>query len=439
MVDEDSWRRVLHIINRYDNPVVVVSATARTTRQLVAAAEAALSNFSKAEGIASDIFDRHKKIVENFFRHSKHEQKDYFKLRCAQWLDEFYMILNGELREIFDEKEISAQQKDLIMSLGEELSSFLFSVCGKMENFPMEWIDARVVIKTDSNYGRARPDMKKIKSEISSVYKKAEKDYIPVMGGFYGQDEKGNTTTLGFEGSDYSASLIGAALNAEAIEIWTDVSGIYTCDPCAVPSAKPIDKLSFRDAAELAKHGAKVLHPSTMEPASSKGIPVFVKNIFDEADAGTKIDNTANKNRLCKAIAFFKDATIFSVNTASRSIREHRLVEVFAVLDEYDSTILAIDTKKKAVSLILKNTSKTAKLENELKEISTVSKLEKMGVISLIGCDRSVEERKKNITTALQTEPELFIFDSEKKVLNIVLNEIELLPSVRELHKLIFE
>ncbi len=442
MVDEDSWRRVLEIIKRYQNPVVIVSATARTTRQLAAAAKAAATDLETAKSIEHKIQERHKSIIENFLAHSETETA-YTEQNCLNWIDKCISALDNLLSEVNRRKKISGEQNDAVLSLGEQLSAYLFAQCGQIHGLKTGWIDARSIIKTDSAFGNAEPDFQLIDKHAGDLQKKINinKDFIPVIGGFYGENESGEITTLGFEGSDYSASLIGAALDAEAIEIWTDVSGVYTCDPRTVSAAKPIEKFSYSDAAQLAGHGAKVLHPATIEPASSKNIPVFVKNIFDSRRDGTKISAGGSGNGLCEAIAFIEEAVILNVKTANQTVREHRLVEVFAVLDEYDSSIPAINTKKDSADVVVRKSQQSEELEQKLSVITTVSKIENKGIISFIGCNFEKNEMRliKKIEETLSVDFVLLTADKQKNVLNIVLDEKEVAGAVKLLHKAIFE
>lgn len=440
MINAKSWRRVLKIIKKSRKPVVVVSATDRTTRHLAAAAESAVTNLEEAKHTSAKIARSHKNLVNGFLEESGNDHIDDIRQRCINWIERCQSTLNEQLGVIHQQSEVSGSQNDAVLSLGEQLSAYLFAQCGKAVGMNMEWIDARSVIKTDSNFGSAQPDFQKISNNINEMKNSIEAGSIPVIGGFYGENNEGYVTTLGFEGSDYSASLIGAALQADAIEIWTDVSGIYTCDPRVVPNASPIEQLSFDDAERLGRCGAKVLHPSSVKPASKNKIPVTVKNIFEPELNGTKIDTSESSSVSCNAIAYIEDITLLNIKTASENIREHRLVEVFAILETYEPSTVGLKTAEESVKAVLKHDQQAEELEAKLSAITPVTKVENRGVISLIGCDTAEEAKlRKRVANAVHPEPELLIFSKKEGVLNIVMENENIVPAVKSLHQAFFE
>jgi len=190
-------------------------------------------------------------------------------------------------------KDLSPKTQDVLISYGERLSSFIIyqTIKSKIEN--AYFIDSRELIKTDSQFGQANVNFN-ITNKL--IQEKISKAGLYIAGGFIASDEKGNTTTLGRGGSDYTASIYGAALGVDVIEIWTDVDGILTADPRFVPSAFSLKDLSYEEAMELSHFGAKVIYPPTMRPAMLKKIPILVKNSFNPAFPGTKITNKPSKN-----------------------------------------------------------------------------------------------------------------------------------------------
>src|SRR5699024_987625 len=231
MVDAKSWRRVLDIIADSKKPVVIVSATDRTTRHLAKAAQTAATDLNAALKMGDDIMVRHKKIVRRFLAENSIQQQNKREGCCLKWIQQCTDYLSNHLKKINAEAAVSPQNNDAVLSTGEQLSARLFALCGQAMGLKTEWLEARNIMKTDRSFGSARPNMHKIEQQVDIIKEKSESDVIPVIGGFYGSDDSGQITTLGFEGSDYSASLIGNAIDAEAIEIWTDVSGVYSCDP----------------------------------------------------------------------------------------------------------------------------------------------------------------------------------------------------------------
>lgn len=440
MGDEHTWRRVLDIISNYENPVVVVSATERTTRQLVAAADLAADNFSEAEEIAESIRTRHRSLVLNFLSDISLEKRENALSACSKWIDQCISTLLELLQQISEQGSTPAI-KDTIASIGEQLSAYLLSRCGQAAGLQTTWIDATQVINTDSDFGQAIPDRNKIQQNIDLLSSTVKEQSIPIMGGYYGQNDQGQITTLGFEGSDYTASLIGAALGAEAIEIWTDVSGIYTCDPQVVETARPIAELSFQEATELAYFGAKVLHPSTMKPAAAAGIAVYVKNIFEPSHPGTKIHAETVENGWAKAITYLNDIIILTV-TAAKSQEGHRfLAAVFNVLDNAHQPVNAVTTTEAAVSVALPDNRKVDKLEELLSNFGSVELEKKQGLISIIGCSfNNIETIQNHVLAGIPgMEPSLISYSKSKQNLNIALSETSLIPAVCRIHDLLFE
>ncbi len=200
-------------------------------------------------------------------------------------------ICNG----VFLLKELSMRTKDKIISYGELLSSQIFAAKLKSLEINSEWKDARDLVITNSQFGAANVDFALTNEKVNEFFK-SMKSSVCIVPGFISSDNNGNTTTLGRGGSDYTAAIIGAALNVSMVEIWTDVSGMMTADPRLVTNAKIIQELSYQEAMELSHFGAKVIYPPTIQPVMNKGIPVSIKNTFSPGDSGTLIHNDIDKN-----------------------------------------------------------------------------------------------------------------------------------------------
>jgi bifunctional aspartokinase / homoserine dehydrogenase 1 len=197
--------------------------------------------------------------------------------------------------------ELSLRAKDRVVSYGELLSSLLISFKFKSENSPITWVDARKLIRTNDSFGLAEVDFEHTNSAILA-FVEGSKDNLFIMPGFIAANKDGITTTLGRGGSDYSAAIVASALNAEALEIWTDVSGVMTADPRLVPNCKVIPRMSYHEAMELSHFGAKVIYPPTIQPVMDKNIPIWIKNTFAPDDYGTQIEKEVpeeNKSLIC--------------------------------------------------------------------------------------------------------------------------------------------
>lgn len=441
MGDEHTWRKVLQIIREYDRPAIIVSATARTTRHLIAAAEQAATDYSKAIALAGDIEERHKRLITNFMGHYKKEATSKVARECEAWIDQCIQKLKQYLQQISEQKTLTLLLKDAVASIGEQLSSRLFVYCASIFGLPCSWIDARDVIKTDSDFGSAKPDFRLIREHAKIISKDIESGKIPVIGGYYGEDADGNITTLGFEGSDLSASLIGAALDADAIEIWTDVSGIYTCDPRVVTTAESIRELSFREATELAYFGAKVLHPATMNPAEQKQIPILVKNIFEPEHPGTKIQGESPSNRYAKAMTYMEDVSIIIVTSPHTQMGYEFLSKVFEVLETHHIPVNVVTTTEASVSVALRGEYITSYLLDMLEKIGKTEIKKEQGIISLIGCNFNGSELLSEL--ASNTLPDrkisMISYSRAKKNLNMVFPQQALVPAVKAIHRKLFE
>ena len=442
MSDDETWQQVLDIIKRYDSPFVVVSATARTTRELLSAADAALTDIDEANSIADQISDRHKELITDFTAsYSGERSANTVKSDCLQWIDEQINQLKNHLANIQESQELTGQTKDAVASIGERLSSYLFAKCCSLASLKTQWVDATEIIRTDSDFGQANPVVATINEQTQRLWDVLEPNTIPIIGGYYGSDEQGNITTLGFEGSDYSASLIGAALDAETIEIWTDVSGIYTCDPRLVKDAEPISQLSFQEATELAYFGAKVLHPSTTKPAAQKEIPVWVKNIFDPEQPGTKISAESKSTGRVKAITYKEHCTIITVTSSQTVMGYEFLADVFDTLRWHHLPVDVVTTTEASVSIGIENGERLDKAIEQLESYGSVSLNKQQGIISLVGCQEEPDNKLLRDTLGqLSNMPaNLISFSHSKGNLNIVVDEQNLYRSVKKIHRRLFE
>ena len=264
-----------------DNIVIVVSALSGITDDLIMLANLASKKDLKYKIIFEAICGRHNQAIKELID-SKNQE------RVLREINKKYSELEEITKNIFSAQELSLSALDAVMSFGEQLSSFIIGNGIKSRGIPCEFVDSRAVIKTDDNFGSANVDLEKSYKLMSDCFKGKT---LSIMGGFMASTKNGITTTLGRGGSDYTASLAGAALDASVIEIWTDVDGIMTEDPKKMKNALLIPEITYEKAEEMAYNGAKVIHPKTIRPAILKNIPIYVKNTFNPMGSGTKISN----------------------------------------------------------------------------------------------------------------------------------------------------
>ncbi len=275
-------------VEKDGNIIIVLSAFGGATDNLLEAASLASEGDISYKEKLQVIEHRHLSTVRELIPLDRQSSiLSMVKKRCNEIED----ICNG----VFLLKELSMRTKDKIISYGELLSSQIFAAKLKALEINSEWKDARELIITNSQFGAANVDFALTNEKINDFFK-LMKSSVCIVPGFISSDKNGNTTTLGRGGSDYTAAVIGAALNVSGVEIWTDVSGMMTADPRLVTNAKIIQELSYQEAMELSHFGAKVIYPPTIQPVMNKGIPVSIKNTFSPGDSGTLIHNNIDKN-----------------------------------------------------------------------------------------------------------------------------------------------
>ena len=312
-------RRVVDIVRRSSaesDIVVVVSAMSGVTNKLIDAATRSESGDCRtASKVLEEVQQQHETALETLIRSDAERERIGGLMRdllgqCRSWCES--TAVRGQL---------TPQMRDLISSLGERLSAPLVAAKLAEEGVPTESVEATDLIVTDGYYGAADPKMDQTRERCQArLLRVLQLGITPVVTGFIGTTEDGVLTTLGRGGSDYSATILGSALTADEVTIWTDVDGMLTADPHLVPDATTIPEISYREAAELAYFGAKVLHPKTLLPVMQCGIPVWIRNTFAPEKAGTKITPTGHVcNGGVKALAAVRDAALITLEGSSMS------------------------------------------------------------------------------------------------------------------------
>jgi aspartate kinase len=279
--------------------------------------------------------------------------------------------------------------RDEVLSWGERLSSQLVAEALDAHGVPGRWVDARRAVRTDDHHGRAEPLAGPTRDATrAEAFPILDAGGVPVMGGFIGSTPEGITTTLGRGGSDYSASLIGAALQADAIEIWTDVDGMLTADPRVVQNAQLIERIRFDEASELASFGAKVLHPSTIAPAVRVGIPVYIYNSRNPAGTGTLITSDAPR-RPVSAIAAKSSTTVIKLRSARMLLVSGFMRTVFEIFDRHRTSVDVIATSEVSLSVTLDDPSNLEALLGDLMPLGDVSVERGRAIVSIVGAGLS--------------------------------------------------
>ena len=428
------------------NPIVVVSAMSRVTDTLLAAAAAAGRNArEEALKLSDSLRTRHLNTAAELVSDSKENGDRLTSLQLN--IHHEFDTLDDLLRGISAVGELTPRTSDNVVSFGERLSSVLVSSAFEAQNIPSAHVDARTVILTDHHYGKAAPNERAIEAALTAqVLPLVNLGKVPVMGGFIGSHivpgaEAGITTTLGRGGSDYTAALVGGALHAGAIEIWTDVDGIMTTDPRIVPEALRVKTISFEEAAELAYFGAKVLHPATILPAVQKNIPVYVLNSRNAGNEGTKITATPPP---CaspfKSIAAKKKLTIIDI-VASRMLLAHGFLKsVFDVFDKHQCAIDMVSTSEISVSVTVDSREALPAICAELSQIADVKYEGNKALICLVGEDiRGQSGISGQVFSAISHVNVRMISQGASEInMSFMINEEDVEEALRSLHKKFF-
>ena len=350
-------------------PVVVVSAVKGVTDKLIDTAKKAASDNDVSKEL-EEIKERHHKILRDLGLDEK---------LVDDQLGEFFKVID----KIFILRKLNAELLDEVQSFGEKCSSKIVAAALTKKGIPSRACYAYDIgMITTPDYGNAEPlpdTEDKIKKALSKIKE------VPVITGFIGKDSAGNITTLGRGGSDYTAGIIGAALDCTT-EIWTDVNGMMTSDPRIVKSAKTIEKISFNEASELAYFGARVLHPKTIWPAVRKNLPVKILNSFEPDNKGTTIVKEAEKTKdVIKAIACKKNITVVNIVSTRMLLAHGFLSRIFAVFEDYKKSVDMIATTEVSVSLTVDNDKDLDKIKSDLEGVADIDVVKNKSIVSVVG------------------------------------------------------
>jgi aspartate kinase len=435
--DVAAFERVINVVSTQIDrqPVVVVSAMTKVTDALLAAFETA------RKGDAAVGFDS---LEPHFVRHV--DVKKHFLADAPNGFDQELEYAREEISDLLVRVQRRSlplpMLKDAIVSYGEQLSSHLLAEVLKSRGVNARQVDSRRLIVTDDEFGAATP----IEDETNEIVRlelvpMIAGGEVPVMGGFIAGNRAGETTTLGRGGSDYSAAIIAAALSAQELQIWTDVTGVMTCDPRICSDAATIPVLSYEEAAELAYFGAKVLHPKTIKPAVDTTIPVRVCNTFEPAAVGTMVvahsGETATK---IKSIAHKKNITVLRITSARMLGAYGFMSALFQIFERFRTAIDVISTSEVSVALTLDDTAELDKIVTELRRLGDVEVEGGYAVICVVGEGlRASTGLASNIFTAIEDVNVALISHGASSVnLTFVIKEEYAADVIRKLHEEFF-
>jgi aspartate kinase len=374
--DADAVKNLVKIVNNYPSTplLIVVSAMGKMTNKLEDLAKAYLNGEEKSQTIFDEIKTFHFDILNQLFHHKQHQIYN----DVANTFVEIEWILEEEIN---DEKNYIYDQ---IVSIGELVSTKIIAAYLIEMGCNTQWVDARNYIQTDNNYREANVIWDKTEFQIQKTLPQILAQKTVVTQGFIGGTSENFTSTLGREGSDYSAAIFSACLNAEALTIWKDVPGVLNADPKWFDETQKIDQLSYHDAIELTYYGATVIHPKTIKPIQNKNIPLYVRSFLNPTAPGTKISNEATPLQIPSFIfkinqvlisIFPKDFSFIIEENLSHifSILHKNKVRVNTMLNSAISFSVSVDEDEEKINSLIKDLSETFKIKyNKGLELVTI-------------------------------------------------------------------
>ncbi|QJR80282.1 lysine-sensitive aspartokinase 3 [Alteromonas pelagimontana] len=414
--------------------IVVVSAAAGVTNLLVSLAHTPMTQ-EQITSTCQSIIDIEMAIFAEL------KDKASVEPKLNELIDELRALALHE--EILHRNDL----KDQLLSMGERMSSLLFSAVLAEENVQTLNFDVRKVLRTDSEFGAAAPQLEIIAEQAEALLRPEIANAIVVTQGFVGADAEGRTTTLGRGGSDFTAALLAEALKGDVCEIWTDVIGVYTTDPRITPAAKPLPELSFEEAAEMATFGAKVLHPATMEPALRQDIKVFVGSSKEPEKGGTWIVRDCEHEPAYRAITRRKEQVMVTVKTPKMMYAQGFLQQVFAIIAKHKLSVDLVTTSEISVSFTLDNPANSVaqRLNKEtIAELETICDVKVEHGYDLVTVVGNHMQSAKGVSSKIfaavaDYNLRMICFGANPHNMSFLVNEENSSEIVTQLHQALFE
>ncbi|MBX3462783.1 MAG: aspartate kinase [Planctomycetes bacterium] len=412
-------------------PCVVVSAMGRTTDALFAAAHAARDgDVDTALATVAPVLGHAEATAGELLGGADARAT----AAIAAVRDELHVLLRG----VAMLRELTPRTTDTIVAYGERLTTLLLAALLAQRGAAVAHVDARRFLRTDARFGHARPQREAIAALVAEhVAPQLDAGRIVVTEGYVGATAEGHTTTLGRGGSDWSASLLGAALRADEVQIWTDVEGVLTADPRLVPEARPIPVLSPAEAAELAAFGAKVLHPATMQPAVDAGVPITVRDTQRPEGAFTTIDPRGGGRRQgVAALAMRGPVTVLTMTSTRMLATSGYLAQLFAAFGALDICIDLVVTAEVSVACTVEPDAPLDRLVAALAGLARVDIARDRAIVAAVGEGlRDAPGVVERACRALSpTNPELLCFGGNDRNLSLVVPREHAAAALQRLH-----
>ena len=369
--DSVGVRNILNVLKNtgFKNTFIVVSAMGKTTNALEQVVRCYFEDKNQLFSELASVRSWHYEIIDDLFKNNKKE--------VTKKVNEFFDSVINFLKK--NRIEDYSFVYDQVVSLGELVSTTIISHYMALENVDNIWLDARKCIQTDTYYRDANLDWQKTQNQIKKMVKGKS---TLISQGFIGSSSDGMTTTLGREGSDYSAAIFAYALAAESVTIWKDVPGVLNCDPRQFEDTVLLNQISYQEAIELAFYGASVIHPKTLQPLQRRGIPLYVKSFENPKNTGTLVSKgkTIEPNVPCYIVK--KNQTLIKLSSKDFSfIVEENISEIFALLHQYQMRVEMIQNSAISFSICIFN--KYGKLELLVKALSSKFNIEVTNNVAL--------------------------------------------------------
>jgi aspartate kinase len=440
VADPDAINRLIGIVRQQQAktkspPLVVVSALAKVTDSLVRIAQLAEDGGSaEAAAEVRALLERHLAVATAVTSTSR--------ARVLAEVKQEFDELNGLVHALAVLREVSPRSRDAVHAVGEVVSSRIVAAACADHGIASSWVDARTVLITDAEHTAAAPEMMetcdRARARVAPLLADGK---VVVLGGFIGATAAGITSTLGRGGSDYSAAIFGACLDADEIQIWTDVDGMLTADPRIVPQPRLVAQLSFAEASELAYFGAKVLHPSTILPAVAKNIPVRILNSHRPENGGTLITAAGRPaGGQLTALACKRDVTVIDI-TSTRMLMAHGFLRrLFEVFERFKTAVDVVTTSEVSVSVTVDDTRRLEAILDNLHNFAEASCEREMAIICAVGENLRVDPTLfGRAVTSLERIPLRLVSQAgSRRNVTFVLRDADVPHAMMRLHETFF-
>ncbi len=442
VMDTASIKNVIKIVKK--NParkVIVVSAIAKATNALEQMAKYASENrVVEAELLLKEIINRHHKIIDDLVSDKK------LKTQAVEKIISFHGKISELISGLSIIGELSLRTLDAFRVFGELMSSTVIYFAMKNHGVNAALIDSREMIKTDNEFSRAYPDFIVTQKNINKYIKPLlNKGKTIIAQGFIASTEDGISTTMGRESSDFSAAIYGSLLDANEIQIWTDVDGVLSADPNIIKKALKLSEISFQEMEELSNFGAKVLHKNSVKPAFRKNIPIRILNSKNTLSSGTLVNSELNHHKFVKSITYKKNIIVLKIKP-KENINQYIFWDAMInILSKHKPQIDVLASSNNAIVIVISENAYTKihydDLKNEFSEISEFEIIKEKALITLVGADlnsiENLEQRVFICNSGVKADTIVFGFNKHSFVLLLDAGHCD--KVMKNLHREFFE